>query len=237
MSFPSTTTTTTCLVVLALCASVTSASLGATPPQFNNSKCPSFEELRAPHVLESFDTDRDIPGFYYELALHDVTQFPLCPSQPRCISSNKTLQTHSDGQQYVNDAWNLFCFGHYYPQTLLFNTTSDAGYLRGYVPTTKIPFLPRGLVKDLLFPDTVVDFKAGPDGWLLEFQCVEHFGKVLFTGINFYSKANTEQAYQEMLAAGTARGLDFYWKQGLGLKRVNQTDCPPPPAPKAAVVL
>ena len=59
--------------------------------QFNNTKCPSFHELRAPHVLANFNKERDIPGFYYELALHDVTQFPLCPTQPRCISSNKTL--------------------------------------------------------------------------------------------------------------------------------------------------
>ena len=33
---------------------------------------------------------------------------------------------------------------------------------------------------------------------------------------------------QEMLAAGKARGIDFYWSQGLGLSRVNHTGCPKP---------
>ena len=69
----------------------------AGPPLWNNTRCPSFGELRAPHVAELFNTSRDIPGFYYELALHDVTQYPLCPAAPRCISSNKTLLRHPDG--------------------------------------------------------------------------------------------------------------------------------------------
>ena len=56
-----------------------------------------------------------------------------------------------------------------------------------------------------------------------------HRGKVVFVGINFYSKTNTEAAYQEMLAAGKARGLYFYWEQNLGLSRVNHTDCPASP--------
>lgn len=205
----------------------------AGTPQWNNTRCPSFSELRAPHVAEMFNTSRDIPGFYYELALHDVTQYPLCPAAPRCVSSNKTLARHPDGQRFVHDAWNLYCAGKYYPQTLLFNTTREPGYLRGYVPSTKIPFLPKKVVAGLLFPDTVVDFKEGGDGWLLEFQCLEHFGKVIFVGINFYSKADTDAAYQEMLAAGLARGLDFYWSQGRGLSRVNHTGCPTPPVPNA----
>ena len=86
-----------------------SAAEPAAIPVWNNTKCPSFQELRAPHVVSQFNTDRDIPGFYYELALHDITQYPLCPSTPKCISSNKTLALHSDGQQYVDDAWNLYC--------------------------------------------------------------------------------------------------------------------------------
>ena len=56
---------------------------------------------------------------------------------------------------------------------------------------------------------------------------------MIFVGINFYSKANTEAAYQEMLAAGLARGLDFYWDQGSRLSRVNHTGCPAPPVPNA----
>ena len=43
------------------------------------------------------------------------------------------------------------------------------------------------------------------------------------------SKTNTEEAYQEMLAAGKARGIDFFWNQGLGLTRVQFEGCPTPP--------
>ena len=138
----------------------------------------------------------------------------------------------------MNDAWNLYCLSKYYPQTLLFNVTDTPGYLRGYVPVTKIPFLPKSVVANTVFPDSVVDFKAGPEGWVLEFQCVSAkiFGhsKVFFTGINFYSKVNSEANYQEMLAAGKARGIDFFWNQGLGLSRVNHTGCKAPPQIGAA---
>lgn len=213
------------------CATLLAAAASAqplTPPKFNMTKCPSFHELRAPHITESL-SKKDIPGFYYELALHDLTQYPLCPQQPKCITANKTLEVHPDGVEYVKDVWNLNCFGHFYPQVLLFNITADPGYLEGYVPVTKIPFLPKKIVASTVFPDTIIDFKAGPDGWLLEFQCIEFMNRVIFTGINFYSKQQTEQAYNEMRDAGTAQGIDFFWNQGLGLRRVNFDDCPPPP--------
>ena len=209
--------------MLLLLASILTVAV-VSVPQFNNSVCPIFSELQSAHVVENFTID-EIPGFYFELALHDVTQYPLCPFKPRCISSNKTLEVHTDGVHYINDTWNLFCDKDYFPQTLLFNLTGHPGYLKGYVPVTKIPFLPKSFVAKTIFPDTVVDFKAGPEGWVIEFQCVEAFGRIAFTGINFYSRTNTEVAYQEMLAAGRARGIDFYWNQGFGLTRVNQTGC------------
>jgi len=98
----------------------------------------------------------------------------------------------------VNDTWDLQCFGHPYPQTLLFNETADNGNLRGYVPTTLIPFLPKGILSDYVFADTVVDYKSGPDGWLLELQCVEALGSVKFVGINMYAKLKTMAAFDEM---------------------------------------
>ena len=204
-------------------------------PQWNESVCPSFAELRSHNVVANFNAKRHIPGFYYELALHDVTQFPLCPSKPKCISSNKTVEYHPDGQEFVNDQWNLYCLGAYYPQVLLFNTTDEIGNLRGYVPTTLIPLLPESIVSSVVFPDTVVDFKGGDDGWVLEFQCVEQFGKVLFIGINFYSKVVSDQNYQEMYDAGMARGLGFYWEQGLGLTKVDHDGCPAPPTASTIV--
>lgn len=205
-------------------------------PQFNNSRCPGWWELQAPH-MKNFNID-DLPGYYYELAFHDVTQYPLCPSRSRCITSEKAIQAHSDGVKYVNDTWNLACFDHPYPQSLLFNVTDTPGYLRGYVPDTAIPFLPKGVVSGVVFPDTVVDFKAGSNGWALEFQCVEiNVGpvhRVAFIGINYYSKSNTEAAFQEMDAAARARGLYYYIDQGgipgsKGLRRVDHTNCPKEP--------
>ena len=37
----------------------------------------------------------------------------------------------------------------YYPQTLLFNSTSTPGFLLGYVPVTRIPFLPKDIARDM----------------------------------------------------------------------------------------
>jgi len=213
------------------------ALVAAAVPKFNNSKCPSFSEMQAPHVATDFRAERDIPGYYYELAFHDITQRPLCPGKPRCITSEKAIQSHSDGVKFVNDTWNLQCFGAEYPQTLLFNVTKDNGYLRGYVPSTKIPFLPPSVVAGTVFPDTVVDFKTGPEGWLLEAQCVEALGHVLFVGINFYSKLKTEAAFQEMYAAGEARGLGLWMdSKPFGLSRVDHTNCPKEPHTSTLVV-
>jgi len=100
----------------------------------------------------------------------------------------------------------------------------------GYVPVTKIPFLPKSIVAGMKFPDTVVDFKSGPEGWLLELQCVEAFGGVRFVGINFYSKLKTEAAFQEMYAAAKARGLGLWMdSKPWGLSRVDHTNCPNEP--------
>jgi hypothetical protein len=213
------------------------ASSATAIPQFNNSKCPGWWELQADHIKRDFNIN-DLPGYYYELAFHDVTQYPLCPSRSRCITSQKAIQKHSDGVEYVNDTWNLACFDHPYPQTLLFNVTDTPGFLRGYVPDTAIPFLPSGIVSGTVFPDTVVDFKAGPNGWALEFQCVEiealGLSRVAFIGINYYSKSKSEEAFQEIDAAARARGLYYYIDQGgvpgsKGLRRVDHTDCPEEP--------
>jgi len=208
-----------CAVLLAVCATAV-----AQVPQWNDTKCPAFWELQRPG-MENFNIE-DLPGYYYELAFHDATQYPLCPGKSRCITSEKAIQTHTDGVKYVNDTWNLQCFGHAYPQTLLFNITEHPGFLRGYVPATAIPFLPKKIVTNTVFPDTVVDFKAGPEGWALEMQCVELLGGVKFVGINYYSKLKTEAAFQEMDKAARARGLGFYMDKGFGLRRVDHSNCP-----------
>eukprot|EP00443_Scrippsiella_acuminata_P121504 CAMPEP_0115718748 /NCGR_PEP_ID=MMETSP0272-20121206/77603_1 /TAXON_ID=71861 /ORGANISM="Scrippsiella trochoidea, Strain CCMP3099" /LENGTH=187 /DNA_ID=CAMNT_0003161311 /DNA_START=34 /DNA_END=593 /DNA_ORIENTATION=+ len=166
-------------------------------PQFNNTKCPAFWELQAPHVTREL-RPQDLEGFFYELAFHDYTQYPLCLFTPRCVTSSKQVQEHEDGTKFVNDTWNLSCAGHPYPQQLLFNITDHPGYLLGYWPKANIPYLPTWIVAGMVFPDTVVDFRSGPQGWLLEFQCVEWKGHVVFVGINFYAKAKEEASFAEM---------------------------------------
>eukprot|EP00440_Ansanella_granifera_P007067 gb/GFBE01007654.1/.p1 GENE.gb/GFBE01007654.1/~~gb/GFBE01007654.1/.p1 ORF type:complete len:248 (+),score=53.45 gb/GFBE01007654.1/:1-744(+) len=198
--------------------------LSSDVPKFNNSRCPAFWELQAPHVVESFILS-DLEGFFYELAFHDVTQFPLCLTPPKCITSSKAIQRHADGSVFVNDTWDIGCFDHMYPQQLLFNATADPGVLLGYVPKTYIPGLPEDVAAKLVFPDTVVDFKAGPEGWIVEMQCVEFHSHVRFVGINYYSKTKSEAAFQEMDAAARARGLGFWMDHGFGLKRVDHSNC------------
>jgi len=194
-------------------------------PALNYTRCPSPHEIQA-RGMANFSLDA-IAGHYMELAFHDYTQYPLCPFKPRCIQSSKAVSMHPDGTQFVNDTFDLSCDGKYYPQTLLFNATDIPGFLTGYVPVTRIPFLPKDVVRGMKFPDTVVDFRPGPRGWALEFQCVELLGRVVFIGVNFYARAKDEALLHEMRAAAAASGIDFYFQSG-GLTRVDQEDCARP---------
>jgi hypothetical protein len=56
--------------------------------------------VQAAHVATTFDFARDVPGFYYELAFHDVTQRPLCRlpgSATLHHFAEDGVQVHSDG--------------------------------------------------------------------------------------------------------------------------------------------
>jgi len=206
-------------------------------PQFNSTKCPAFWELQTSRMSQNFDT-KMLDGFYYEIAFHDATQFPLCPSEtPRCITSNKAVETYSDGQRYVNDTWDLQCFGVQYPQILLFNETDKPGFVEGYVPETKIPLLPKNVVSKLVFPNTIVDFKAGPQGYSLEMQCVEWLGRIVFVGINYYAKEKTEEAFQQIDKVARAQGLGFFLDHNAGVHRVDHTGCPNEPKASSQIAV
>ena len=43
---------------------------------------------------QSFDLKK-LEGSYYEIALHDYTQYPICP-KPRCVRSHNWYWTHSE---------------------------------------------------------------------------------------------------------------------------------------------
>eukprot|EP00931_Biecheleriopsis_adriatica_P095257 TRINITY_DN6889_c0_g1_i1.p1 TRINITY_DN6889_c0_g1~~TRINITY_DN6889_c0_g1_i1.p1 ORF type:complete len:255 (-),score=57.34 TRINITY_DN6889_c0_g1_i1:92-781(-) len=197
-------------------------------PKFNNTKCPHFWEMQTER-MKDFKVDM-VSGFYYELAFHDYTQFPLCPdAHPKCITANRSVGTHTDGVRYMDDYWNLGCFGKFYPQDLLFNVTEHPGYFEGYVPVTKIPGLPKDIVKNTVFPASIIDFEPGEDGWSLELQCVEALGGVKFVGINFYAKKRSVKAYNDMYRVMKETGIDHYAFQGFGLRNVSHHDCPEEP--------
>jgi len=198
-------------------------SFALSQPTFNWTKCPHPWEVQTPGKFDDFSLDR-FKGTYYELWLHDWTQYPTCPKGPTCVRSLKSINMQ---RQLVNDTWSLECFGKAYDVPLYFNVTDTKGFLMGWTPETN--------VIGVTFPDTVVDFQPSADGkqydWVVEFQCVD--GKVLgkpkveFTAFNFYSRYpkvdnKTEQA---MLAAARSKGLGIYMDAGWGMYRVPQDDC------------
>jgi len=194
--------------------------------KFNNSKCPAPHELQAEGLTQRFDLHNNYPGLYYELAFHDILQF-VCPVVT-CVNTDKSIQTYPDGQEYVDEQWGLTCLGKSYPQVLENNVTDIPGHFAAFVPATKIPGLDPDVLGDVLFPNTVVDFVPGDQGWTLEFQCVDSPDKgVVYIGVNYYSKNTTEEAFQDMDAAAKKSGIDFYTSQKgkPTLRRVPQDNC------------
>ena len=156
--------------------------LAATGAQaaFNYSKCPSSEEFWAFNssdpgkVPREFDMELFAPvqgAQYYELALHDWTQYPLCP-KPNCIGSFKQYDSRL---KQVNDTFSLSCVGGHYHPALRFDLTGTPGKLLGFwegLPGPKTGWI----------PDTVLDFELTEDkkgyDWVIEIQCVEKLGHV-----------------------------------------------------------
>ena len=166
-------------------------------------------------VKKSFNLTK-FQGTYYELALHDYTQYPICPS-PTCMRSHKVIDYKL---QQINDTGNLDCFGKVFPIHLHFNLTKTPGYFLGFWK----------VIPGVLFPDTVVDVYEDSEGvyeWVIEFQCVEKLDRVLFVGINWYSRESqvSEEYYEDLLKVARSRGLGVYMDKGEGVFRVDQKNC------------
>ena len=179
---------------------------------FNHTKCPAPWELQSDTVKKNFSIKK-FEGSYHELALHDYTQFPICPA-PKCMRSHKVMNYTTN---QINDTFTLNCFGSDYSFTFLFNLTNTTGFFLG-----RVVHFP-----DVIFPDTVVDVKEGPDGvyeWAIEFQCVEKLDHIWFVGINWYSRqANvTDEYYESMINAARARGLGYFMDSGFKVTLVDQ---------------
>lgn len=207
--------------------------------KFNHTRCPAFWEMQTENVKKNFDVKK-LAGFYYELAEHDYTQYPACPTGMRCVTSEKVVDLEKN---LVNDTFTLGC-GYpgsdpskgNYPVHLGFKIKPNLrGFLEGYTNET-------GGIHGHIFPDTVVDFKedtsepghpgAGQYDWALELQCDEvhlpnHIlDKIIFIGINFYSKRVDEASYEGMVNALKKQGLWEYASANLGLKKIHHgNDC------------
>lgn len=199
-----------CVILpLALLLLVTAA--GA---EFNYTKCPASWELQSDTVKQNFSLKK-FEGTYYELAFHDYTQYPICPS-PKCIRSHKVVDYQLN---QINDTFNLVCFGDNSTIHFKFALTNTTGFFLGHVTTPPIPFI--------TFPDTVVDVHESADGvyeWVIEFQCLEKLDHVWFIGINWYSRPRnvTKDYLDSLLNAAKARGLGVYMESGLGVHYVDQ---------------
>ena len=200
---------------------------------FNFTTCPASWELQTEDVQKNFDV-RKMPGTYYELALHDYTQYPTCPKLS-CIRSVKSFTDVGDGHQQLKDDFTIQCFGHPYTVEYFFNTTEANGSLMGFLVDP--PAIWKMLFgSDTKYPDTVVAFKESEDGgqydWIIEFQCRTQAGWVKgehvgFTGINFYSRVQNPDpsVLEEMLQAGRDAGLGVYMDASWGTRPVPQTNC------------
>lgn len=206
-----------CGMASLLLSPLAEAVVSATPalfdaPTFNFTKCPSASELQSERVKQSFSLEKFV-GTYYELAFHDLTQYPACYTGPFCIRSIKALDTE---RQEINDTWSLGCVRgspiNPYNVPLRFNLTNQSGFFDGWSPLTG----------KTLYPDTVVDYKLSDDGthyeWVIEFQCEEADNRVVFTGINFYARHYnvTEAYYDDLIQSGRDAGLGVYMDHGEG---------------------
>ena len=178
---------------------------------FNFTKCPAYYELQSDRVKADFDLNK-MTGKFYELAFHDYTQYPSCP-KPDCITADKAIDRNLN---QINDTFTLGCFGKGYTVPLRFDITDTPGFFIGE----------QSVVKQIKFPDTVIDYKLSEDGseyeWIIEFQCDEALGRILFTGINFYARHHdvTDEYYNEFIQAGRDRGIGVYMDAGFGLTKV-----------------
>lgn len=212
-----------CSPGLALCAAVwLSTALGDQQANFElGKKCPEYTSIQSEAVKTSFDYHK-MAGTFYELAMHDYTQFPTCVVGPACVRSVKKV----DGLR-IHDNFTLGCFGGAYSNALEFRIVPEKrGYLEGKWEV---------ISGDKVIPDTVVDFKESLDPendsqyeWVIEVQCAEadSFGE-FFVGVNFYAKHATAENLAEMTASAERNGVGpMMYTKPFGLRKVHQgADC------------
>ena len=183
--------------------------------------CPSPEQLQSEWIQSNFNESK-MEGFWYELAMKDITQPRLC----KCSTSNKTVRTDLST---IYDTFTIECFGQAYPSDLSFELTGKPGIMAG--TWNGIP-----LVSRLQFPNTIVDVGVnnitGEYEWMIEFQCIQkpRFGgreKLKFYAFNFYSReyASMEDRIRLMEQKARERGLGPFIDTGRSLAIIDHTNC------------
>lgn len=117
---------------------------------FNMTSCPSYWEVKSSTVSESFDLER-WAGFYYELAFHDMTQYPMCMA-PSCITADKYLNNDDGGTEVMKEFFTLDCFGDAFSMTNTYVPTEEDGLYSGSNPMIADPY-----------PNFVVDYLEDPE--------------------------------------------------------------------------
>mmetsp|Transcript_21482 Transcript_21482/g.64268 ORF Transcript_21482/g.64268 Transcript_21482/m.64268 type:complete len:248 (+) Transcript_21482:1466-2209(+) len=199
---------------------------------FNMSQCPHWREPRSDNVARHVDMNKFV-GTYYEQAVNDYTEYPLCPSLS-CIRSVKEWTDVNGGKFQMRDHFQLSCFGTPYPVAYYWNTTKDPGHMKGFLDNP--PWYWRMFFGNQVYEETIVEVKD--DGgeqyeWVIEFQCTENkdsLGRptsVKYAAINFYSREQhvSKATLVEMLQAGRDAGLGIYMDQWPGLSIIKQEGC------------
>jgi len=182
------------------------------------SKCPPPSELQSAFVKSSFNQSK-MDGFWYELAMKDVTQPRICS----CQTSNKT----NDGNT-LRDTFSLQCAGDTYFANLTFAIQPTPGVLNAKWNSI-IPFVDR-----IVWPNTVVDVEEDVEGnyeWMIEFQCIQGrplFGIdwIAFYAFNFYSRRYDDEGRVEVMEArARQRGLGPFIDHWAKMAIMNHSDC------------
>ena len=184
---------------------------------FNFTTCPTSNEVETAAVAANFSAEY-FAGVYYEIALHDYTQYPTCFFKPTCIQSYKTFNASYGKYGQILDHFSLECVGETY-KSMFYDTLTDVTGL------FEVKVEEAGHVTKKEFHDTVVATgdiitQNNTNGnnvgkqqyeWVMEFQCVQKYDRVLWTAINFYTYYN--QPSQDTINTM----LDIAYQQGLGV--------------------
>lgn len=184
------------------------------------SKCPTPSELQSSFVKTSFNQSK-MDGFYYELAMKDITQPRICS----CQTSNKT----KDGDSLLRDEFSLQCAGGTYFANLTFAIHMGKPGVLDATWNSVIPFVDR-----IIWPNTVVDVKEDDERnyeWMIEFQCIQGrriFGIdwIVFYAFNFYSKTYDDPGLVGIMeASARQRGLGPFIDHWRKMAIIDHSDC------------